>query len=193
MQISSEVLKEAAQAGSQEASIAFSKLAGGKVVVKTAVVEVLSHEFITTKIKSEGPETILACTQGIEGVKGVSILMIPRKAAFTLVDLLNHQAAGTTSCLKDLERSAIKETLNILSNAYLNALAQKIGKKLMMGSPYLMTAEHTNHLLHKIQEYDFSVPEMIMFETSLLLAQHQVEVSLFIIFDQEFADYVQNI
>lgn len=191
---SREILKEAAKAGAHEVSSAFSKLSGKKVNVATAAAEVVSYDFIANSLGETDSKSIITYAQVIEGVDGVVILTIGREDTLVLVDLLNQQEVGTTGILMDLDRSAVKETLNILSNSYLNALAKITGKTLMIGLPYLMPASHVGEIFRKFKNRSVEKNgEMLLFKTILEITEYKIGVQLHIIFDKELVKEIKAI
>lgn len=68
-------------------------------------------------------------------LEGCLSLLLERAGVLSLMDLLLKRPAGTTRTLGDIERSAVKETANILANTYLTALGHEIGLAVMPGPP----------------------------------------------------------
>lgn len=191
---SSEVLKKAAEIGSTEVSDAFSKLSGKKVDVTAAVAEIVSYEFIMDSLHKNSDESVVSYAQLIEGVEGAAILTIAREETFMLVDLLNKKEVGTTGILMDIDRSAVKETLNILSNSYLNALSKMTGEKLIIGTPYLILASHIGEIVNKLKnKIETKNQQMLLFKTTLNIVEHQIKAELHIIFDQDLVKEIKTI
>lgn len=189
-----EVLREAAVAGSNEVSYAFGKLAGSNVEVKTAVAEIVSYEFIENELSSEKGGSIITYAQLIEGVAGAALLTITREDTLILVDLLNRQEIGTTGILMDLDRSAIKETLNILSNSYLNALSKITGKKLIIGAPYLMPISHLEEIFKKLRkQISGGKNDLLLFKTELEITDRKIKAQLHVIFDEVLVKEIKSI
>ena len=128
----------------------------------------------------------------ISGVSGVSFLVMTREEALSFVDLLNKKTVGTTGVLMDIDRSAIKETLNILSNTYLNALSKVAHIGLLIGAPYLITANRLENVLTKLADKQ-GHEEIIMFKTVLNIAKHNINAQLYVIFNQDLVESVKNI
>jgi chemotaxis protein CheY-P-specific phosphatase CheC len=188
MMFSKEVLQKAADAGSQEVSKAFGKLSGKEVEVATSVAEVVSYDFIAESLHSDDAQTLITYAQVIQGSVGAAILTISRESALVLVDLLTQKEVGSTGILMDLDRSAVKETLNILSNAYLNALAKITNTELIIGSPYLMPASHVYEIFKKLNKKMTSKEEqMLLFKTVLEITEYKINVQLHIVFDEQLA------
>lgn len=191
---STDVLNKAAKVGAQEVSDAFSKLSGQKVKVSTAVAEIVSYEFIMDSLSKNNDESVVSYAQLIEGVEGAAILTIAREETFMLVDLLNNKEVGTTGILMDIDRSAVKETLNILSNSYLNALSKMTGEKLIIGAPYLILASHIGEIVNKLKKkIELKSKQMLLFKTTLNIVEHEIQAELHIIFDPDLVKEIKTI
>jgi chemotaxis protein CheY-P-specific phosphatase CheC len=188
MEFSKEVLQKVVDIGSKGVSDAFSKLSGEKVEVTTSAAELLSYKSIGEGLLPTEKASIVSYAQLIDGVEGASILSIPREDTLILVDLLNKKEVGTTGILMDFDRSAIKETLNILSNSYLNALTKIADRSLIIGAPYMMTAKNVSNVIEKIGDGE---EKAIVFTTVLKIASYKINAQLFLIFDQEFVDLIK--
>lgn len=195
MEVSKEVLSKAAEVGSQEVTKAFKKLSGADVSVKASAAEMVSYDFIGDNVMGgSDSNSIIAYAQIIDGVKGISILAIKREDALALVDLLNRQDVGTTGVLMDIDRSAVKETLNILSNSYLNALSKMTESHIIIAEPYLMTSKSLDRMLESFKKNKVDEGEMaLVFRTSLEITKHKIKPHLYMIFDSQIVDIVKNI
>ena len=188
MEFSKEILQKVVDIGSKGVSDAFSKLSGEKVEVTTSAAELISYKSIGEGLLPTEKASIVSYAQLIDGVEGASILSIPREDTLILVDLLNKKEVGTTGILMDFDRSAIKETLNILSNSYLNALTKLADRNLVIGAPYMMTAKNITNVLKKIGNGD---EKALVFTTALKIASYKINAQLFLIFDQEFVSLIK--
>ena len=129
----------------------------------------------------------------IEGVAGAAILAIRREETLILIDLLNKQEVGSTGIIMDVDRSAVKETLNILSNTYLNALSKITEEKFIIGAPYLMTAAHVGQIINKLYKEKTSVDsEVVLFKTVLEIVIHKIMAELFIVFDESLVNLIKS-
>jgi chemotaxis protein CheC len=109
--------------GAEGASLALSKWLGHEVRLAVSDVELVELERAGELLGP--PETLVAaCVMGLTGrLTGSILLIFEDRSGLALADLLLHQAIGTTTAWGELERSAAKETMNIVGCAYINALA----------------------------------------------------------------------
>jgi chemotaxis protein CheY-P-specific phosphatase CheC len=194
MEFSKEVLQDAADQGSNSVAKAFTKLSGEKVSVTASAAELVSYKYITENLHSSHKNaSFITYAQMISGTTGVSILVIPREETLALVDLLSNQEIGSTGVLKDLDRSAVKETLNILSNSYLTALSKISSMELIIGAPYMMTGKNLENLVGKVKDKAVDEEEnTLVFKTSLEIDKHKITAQLYLIFNEKFVDLIKT-
>ena len=147
-----EVLETALRASGVKVSEAFAMLAKGEVKVTSAEVVVEDKDALLEKILSREASSVIAYSQLMSDINGLALLMLTREDALTLVDILNQREVGTTGVLMEIDRSAIKETLNILSNTQLTALSKMADENLGLGVPYMMPLNNLKLVLSKIKE-----------------------------------------
>ncbi len=109
--------------GAEGASLALSKWLGHEARLAVSDVELVELERAGELLGP--PETLVAaCVMGLTGrLTGSILLVFEDRSGLALADLLLHRPIGTTSAWGELERSAAKETTNIVGCAYINALA----------------------------------------------------------------------
>lgn len=193
MKFEKDLLQRVVDKGSKKVAEAFSKLAGSVATAEVSKVEIVPVAEAAKRIKRPGGQAIVTYGQLLSGISGVSLLVMSRESALVLVDLLNQQAVGTTGILKDIDRSAIKETLNILSNSYMTALAEESGIDLGMGVPGMITAERTDDIISTVLTKSAKDDDnAIVFETMLVITEHKVSASLFLLFNERLAEVMKK-
>jgi chemotaxis protein CheY-P-specific phosphatase CheC len=185
-----EKLKLAANKGTDAVKKSLEKLTSFQV--DSAVVEIkhVGVADIKESIKSKSEKAVVCFSKLFNQAEGVAILSMSREEAMVMVDLLNNQEPGTTGILHDVDRSAIKETLNILSNAYLNEMADIMTVDPMLGPPQMITAVRLSESLEQLVGNQNG---SIMFSTNITIAKHKLDVDLFLIFSEKIAEKVKNI
>jgi chemotaxis protein CheC len=109
--------------GADGASVALSKWLGEEVRLAVSEVE-LAELDRAGELLGPADALVAACAMGLAGrLTGLILLVFEDRSGLALVDLLTHQALGTTTVWGELEQSAAKETTNIVGCAYVNALA----------------------------------------------------------------------
>ena len=186
-----EILSNVASKGSKKVSESLSKLSKEVVEVSSVAAKIASIKMISEEISIDDNKAIISYAQMISGIDGMALLTIPREEALTLVDLLNGSEVGSTGVFMDIDRSAIKETLNILSNSFLTILAEELNADFMIGSPRMVPTTSIKELLEKVSEADNG--EAVFFNTSLKISKHQVRAQLYIIFSDKLANLLKEI
>lgn len=190
MKFTKESINKIADKGSEDAAKVLAKLSGiKKVTVRVSKAETVPFSRIFSRIKSDAEHPVVAYTQALSGV-GVSVLIIEREDALVLVDLLSRNLPGTAGALKDFDRSAIKEVLNILSNAYVNRFADGNDLKIDFGSPKMTTAHGLESVLEKVVQNDDE--ETLSFQVRLFAEEFKLSVQMFIIFNEKIVEYLKE-
>jgi len=175
--ISTDQLQGAAKRGEQFASDALTKMAGKKVSVETAEARMADSSEIKSAIGDIGDGAVVAYTQAVTGVEGVSIIAIDRDKALGLVDLLNGRDQGTTVVMQEIDRSTIRETLNILANAYVTELANETKKLITLTVPRMVTTNRMEDLMTATIKHPDK--KAVLFKTRLKVDDLDFEVDLY--------------
>lgn len=191
MEINLDILNNVASSGSKKVSEALSKLSKESVEVSSVAAKMASVKMISQEISIDDDKAVISYAQMISGISGMALLTIPREEALTLVDLLNNLEIGSTGVFMDIDRSAIKETLNILSNSFLTILAKELKSEFMIGSPRMVPTTSIKELLEKVSETEEG--EAVFFNTSLKISKHQVRAHLYIIFNEKLSKLLEEI
>jgi len=139
--ISNTQLKEASIIGEERAAKALSILSKNNVSVKTRESKMVNESDAITSVNNIEGHAIISYSRILTGFEGICILSLTRENALDLVDLFNNRPRGTTVTMQEIDRSTIRETLNILSNSYITEVAKIANKTVLIGVPYLVTKE----------------------------------------------------
>lgn len=193
MEFSKEVLERAAAAGSKKIADAFSRLAGSPVIVSVSKAEAVPLKESLQNLNKPHEHSIVVYAQLLSGVPGVSILVLSRENALTLVDLLNQQQPGTTGVMTDIDRSAIKETLNILSNSYMTAISESAHLNIGLGVPGMIPAARFESIIEELVSKDAGEDDSaVLFETTLTITEHKVEAGFCLLFNERLTTLISN-
>lgn len=169
--------------GSKKVKYAFYQMSKMNVdvsVVESKEIEINEFDSIINNF-IEG--SIVVASNIVSGVDGMSILCLQRGAALQLVDVLNQVKIGTTGVLKEIDRSAIKETLNILGNSFINAYSKFADQKIILSPPQLYTTSRVSEIFrnfkNKISKQSAS---SLMFSLKISIIGLEVEAKLYLIF-----------
>lgn len=129
-----DALKEMCNIASNTAAAALSIILDKKISMKVPQVKVMPIESATDAIGS--PTTLVAGVYAriIGDFTGGLLLTFPREDAIVLVDVLLEKKTKSYT-LSELDVSAIQEIGNIISGAFVNAIAKIIDKTLLISVP----------------------------------------------------------
>ena len=189
-----EIVKLAAEIGSAESAKALTRLSGKNVKVVATEVKNLELKGVATELEPLGKQPVIAYAQLLAGVPGASLLILSRENTLMLVDLLNERNIGTTGILQAADLSAIEETLNVLSNSYMTALAESLGIKLGLSAPRVVTAARIGEIVVELLKQESKVPlQAVVFKTSMDIPPHQIKIHLFVMVSAELEKMVKEI
>jgi len=133
-----DVLKEMFNLGIEKASAALAQMIDKKLVVNMKEVRILPLADVPAA--AGGGETMVTGVflRMLGDITGSVLLCFPTDSARLLTDLLMGREAGTGGeAFTELDESAIKETGNILTNTYLNVLAEMMKMRVFPSIPHL--------------------------------------------------------
>lgn len=193
MNLTDEQLKLIASNGSQKVAESFSKFTKKKVSIDSFDFKKSQFKDVLSLINPPTEEGVIVYAQLISGVPGVALLITEREKALALVDLLNEVEIGTTGILKDIDRSAIKETLNILSNSYLASFTEHSDVKIHYKVPVLISPKRMKDIVTQLLASSNGDQESsIIFNTSLMITDHKIDVNLYFVFNEKLADLISK-
>jgi chemotaxis protein CheC len=129
-----DALREVANIGAGHAATALSQITEQQIMISVPELTIAPLDAVPNQIA--GPEEpVAAVLMRMEGdLTGLTLLVFPHPIAMRVASLMMRRQVTT---LGPIEESAIKEAGNILSAAYLNALADFMGMTLLPSPPSL--------------------------------------------------------
>lgn len=129
-----DALREVANIGAGHAATALSQMTGEPIMISVPRLTIATIDEVPTQIAAP-EEPVAAVLMRMEGdLTGLTLLVFPQPIALRIAALMMRKPVTT---LGAIEESAIKEAGNILSAAYLNALADFLGMTLLPSPPSL--------------------------------------------------------
>lgn len=129
-----DALREVANMGAGHAATALSTMTGQQIMISVPRLTVAALDDIPNQIAAP-EEPVAAVLMRMEGdLTGLTLLVFPHPIALRVAGLMMRK---TVTALGAIEESAIREAGNILSAAYLNALADFMGMTLLPSPPSL--------------------------------------------------------
>ena len=129
-----DALREVANIGAGHAATALSQITEQRIMISVPELAVAALESVPNQIAAP-EEPVAAVLMKMEGdLTGLTLLVFPQPLALRVASLMMRRPVTS---LGKIEESAIKEAGNILSAAYLNALADFMKMTLLNSPPNL--------------------------------------------------------
>lgn len=132
-----DALREVANIGAGHAATALSQMTGQTIMISVPRLVVSAVSEIPNHIAAREEPVAAVLLRMLGDLTGLTLLVLPRATALRVAELMARKPAGTYTEMGEYQQSAIKEAGNILSSAYLNALAEFMGMILLPSPPVL--------------------------------------------------------
>ena len=133
-----DALREVANIGAGHAATALSTLTGTRIMISLPMVNVVPPGDYVPELSAD--VEVVAVQMGMSGsITGRTVFLLAIPAGLRLAERMLRRARGTSPSLGKLEQSALNEAGNILAGAYLTALSEFLGMRLMLSPPSLTT------------------------------------------------------
>jgi chemotaxis protein CheC len=130
-----DAMREVANIGAGHAATALSQITGQRIMISVPRINIAALEDVPNQIAS-GEEPVAAVAIKVAGdLTGLTLLVFPQPIAYRIAGLM--MGGRHVERLGAIEESALKEAGNILSAAYLNALAEFLGMRILNSPPVL--------------------------------------------------------
>ena len=130
-----DALREVANIGAGHAATALSEITGQRIMISVPHITVAAIEDVPNQI-ADGEEPVAGVAIKIAGdLTGLTLLVFPQPIAHRIASLM--MGGRPVQALGAIEESALKEAGNILSAAYLNALADFFSMRILNSPPVL--------------------------------------------------------
>lgn len=129
-----DAMREVANIGAGHAATALSQITGQRIMISVPRINITTLDNIPNTIGG-AEEPVAAVAIRVDGdLKGVTLLVFPQPIALRVAGLMMGKRVDV---LGEIEQSALKEAGNILSGAYLNALAEFLQMRILNSPPIL--------------------------------------------------------
>ncbi|OVE82735.1 hypothetical protein BVY03_00225 [bacterium K02(2017)] len=129
------VLKTVVRHAGEDASQMFTKWLRSDVTIKMDEINLVSFESIFGSL-TDAPEVSVGLYMStLDGVEGGVLFLFSEPVALNIVDMLIKKELGTSKEFTELEKSALKETANIVGCAYINSLGKNLELKITPSQP----------------------------------------------------------
>jgi chemotaxis protein CheC len=129
-----DAMREVANIGAGHAATALSQITGQRIMISVPRINITTLDNIPNTIGG-AEEPVAAVAIRVDGdLTGVTLLVFPQPIALRVAGLMMGKRVAA---LGEIEQSALKEAGNILSGAYLNALAEFLQMRILNSPPIL--------------------------------------------------------
>ncbi len=133
-----DALREVANIGAGHAATALSTMTGQSIMIKVPTISIARLDEVPGHVVADPEDPVaVILLQMLGDLTGRSILVFPEPTACRLAEMMLMRPRGSSPSIALLEESALKECGNILSGAYLNALADFMHLMLLPSPPLL--------------------------------------------------------
>ena len=136
-----DALKEVANIGAGHAATALSALTGSGIMISVPMIRFVVPDDDARR-ECIPAATVVAVTMEISGgIKGRTAFILSTNGGLRLAERMLGRKSGSTPEIGELEKSAVTEAGNIIGGAYLTALSEFLGMRLMPTPPVLLSGE----------------------------------------------------
>ena len=129
-----DAMREVANIGAGHAATALSQITTQRIMISVPQINIVTLEAVPNQIGA-AEEPVAAIAIRMDGdLTGVTLLVFPQPIALRVAGLMMGKRVSE---LGDIAQSALKEAANILSGAYLNALAEFLRMRILNSPPVL--------------------------------------------------------
>lgn len=133
-----DALKEVGNIGTGHAATALSQLIKKKIMITVPTARVIDIREVPNLL-GDSNSIVAGIVMNVLGdITAKILLLLTRESALSLADMLLQKPVGASKVLSEVGSSAIKETGNIVSGAYMNALNEFLGLMLLPSVPSLV-------------------------------------------------------
>lgn len=168
-----DALRETANIGAGHAATALSQMTGSTIMIKVPAISVASVEELPAQFAPEEEPVAAVVMHMLGDLTGRTLLVFPKPTVLRLAELMLRRPIGSSVAFSELETSAIKETGNILSGAYMNALSDFLGMLLLPSPPTLVVDMSVAVLTSAFTEFSADPDAIICVESEFLVRDSQ--------------------
>lgn len=133
-----DIIKELGNVGSGNALVSLSKLINMRVEMQVPKINILEYSQVA-ELMGGADKPVIGILLDITGdIKGNIMFILEEEYAFTLLSILRKNDIKDIIELTEMDTSALKEVGNILSGAYLSALAKLCKIDIMPSVPHFV-------------------------------------------------------
>lgn len=176
-----DVLREIGNIGSGNAATSLSSMLNTTVEIEVPTISLINYENVSQYLGGKDNEVIGLALGLEEDIDGVMLHVVQPKFASRIVNAFYPKEIHTLADISDMDLSAVKETSNITTAAYVNSLATMTNTFINITPPieYLDTVENVLKLAS--DRFDAIGRQVIYIDENLYFGDTQVKSSMILI------------
>ncbi|PLW80366.1 hypothetical protein C0585_02750 [Candidatus Woesearchaeota archaeon] len=180
-----DALKEIASIGSGNATTSLSKMINAPIDISMPEIHFDTCENVISEFSDSG---YLALAEMFGDIAGKIIFLFNRKDVLRFVEVLMVKEKGTLENLNDVEKLAFEEVINIVSGAYMNALADFFEIRLLPSHPEFLNFFDTTDIAKMIGR-----GQKVLVLKSQFMSNEEGINNMYLIFNEKNLEFLLNI
>ena len=176
-----DVLREIGNIGSGNAATSLSSMLNTTVEIEVPTISLINYENVSQYLGGKDNE-VIGLALGLEAdIEGVMLHVVQPRFASRIVNTFYTKEIETLEDINEMDLSAVKETSNITTAAYVNSMASMTNTFINITPPieYLDTVE--NVLKHASNRFDAIGNQVIYIDENLYIGNTQIKSSMILI------------
>ena len=176
-----DVLREIGNIGSGNAATSLSSMLNTTVEIEVPTISLINYENVSQYLGGKDNE-VIGLALGLEAdIEGVMLHVVQPRFASRIVNTFYPKEIETLEDINEMDLSAVKETSNITTAAYVNSMASITNTFINITPPieYLDTVE--NVLKHASNRFDAIGNQVIYIDENLYIGNTQIKSSMILI------------
>ena len=176
-----DVLREIGNIGSGNAATSLSSMLNTTVEIEVPTISLINYENVSQYLGGKDNE-VIGLALGLEAdIEGVMLHVVQPRFASRIVNTFYPKEIETLEDINEMDLSAVKETSNITTAAYVNSMASMTNTFINITPPieYLDTVE--NVLKHASNRFDAIGNQVIYIDENLYIGDTQIKSSMILI------------
>ncbi len=176
-----DVLREIGNIGSGNAATSLSSMLNTTVEIEVPTISLINYENVSQYLGGKDNE-VIGLALGLEAdIEGVMLHVVQPRFASRIVNTFYPKEIETLEDINEMDLSAVKETSNITTAAYVNSMASMTNTFINITPPieYLDTVE--NVLKHASNRFDAIGNQVIYIDENLYIGNTQIKSSMILL------------
>lgn len=180
-----DVLREIGNIGSGNAATSLSDMLHTSVDIEVPSISLINYEHVSQYLGGKDNQVVGLVLGLEEDVTGVMLHVVQPQFVSRIVNAFYPKEIHTLSDINEMDLSAVKETSNITTAAYVNSLAQLTNMFINITPPneYIDTVE--NVLKYVSDRFDSIGNQVIYIDENLFIAGTEIKSSMILILQME--------